>query len=219
MAESLAQRVGRLVSASFNAVVSELEDNAPQMLMEQALRELAQATDQVRTELGQQLAQKHRANVRLLEENARHETLGEQIELAVAQGRDDLAQAGIAEQLDIEAQLPVLENCLSDCQAREKELEGYIAALQAKQRELQAQLQSFIAQQNSLNTSPIAAGTNSGAQQQAQRAEEAFERAMQRATGLPGREVKQNAQQLAELEALARDNRIQERLAALKAGR
>ena len=66
---------------------------------------------------------------------------------SVAAGRDDLAEAGIAEQMDIEARLPVLENTIADCAAQEKELEGFIAALQAKKREMQQQLQDWRAAQ------------------------------------------------------------------------
>ena len=50
------------------------------------------------------------------------------------------------------------------------------------------------------------------------RAESAFDRVMERQTNLPGTQTKvKTASKLAELEDLARKNRIQERLAEVKA--
>jgi len=96
MKESIGSRVGRLIAGSVNAVISAVENAAPEVVMEQALREIDGATDEVRTELGRVIAAKHLANKRLIEESRKHESLAEQIELAVKQGREDLAEAAIA---------------------------------------------------------------------------------------------------------------------------
>ena len=97
MKEAIGARVGRLIAGSVNALIDAVENAAPEVVMEQALREIDGATDEVRVELGKVLATKHLANKRLLEENRKHEELGEQIELAVTQGREDLAEAAIAQ--------------------------------------------------------------------------------------------------------------------------
>lgn len=219
MNESLARRVGRLVSGSLNALVSAVETAAPESVMEQAIREIDAAIDEVRAELGQQIAQKHVTSKRLMEENTRHEALAEQLELAVAQGRDELAEAGIAEQMDIEARLPVLEATIADCLAREKELDAYVQALQAKRRDMRGELQAFQRQQAERQVTAQAAMPAGSAplERRAERASAAFERVLGAASGLPVREASGNARQLAELEELARRNRVAERLAALKA--
>ncbi|MBI2381441.1 MAG: PspA/IM30 family protein [Gammaproteobacteria bacterium] len=219
MNENLARRVGRLVSGSLNALVSAVENAAPEAVMEQAIREIDAVIDEVRAELGQQLAQKHVTSKRLMEENARHENLAGQLELAVAEGRDDLAEAGIAEQMDIEARLPVLEATIADCLAREKELEAYVQALQAKRRDMRAELQAFQKQQAE-RQAPAQPGMPAGtapAERRADQAGAAFERVLGAASGLPPREASGNGRQLAELEELARRNRVAERLAAMKA--
>ena len=144
MAESIGTRVGRIIAGSVHALVDTVENAAPEMVMEQAIREVDEVIDDVRAELGRAAANKHLASTRLMEENRKHEELGAQIELAVGQARDDLASAAIARQLDIEAQIPVLETTIADCQGREKELEGYIAALQAKKREMQEAVRQFV---------------------------------------------------------------------------
>jgi phage shock protein A len=221
MSESITRRVARLVSGSVNALVDAVETSAPEAVMEQAIRELDTAIADTRTELGQQVAQKHLASKKLMEENSRYEALAGHLEVAVVNGRDDLAEAGIAEQMDIEARIPVLEASISDCAAREKELEGFIQALQAKKREMKAELSAFVQAQAAKNTAATA-GTraSTSATDKAERASDAFGRVLEKASGIAGRDTGLgNAGKLAELEELARKNRVAERLAALKAGK
>lgn len=221
MSESIARRVARLVSGSVNALVDAVENSAPETVMEQAIRELDSAITDTRAELGQLIAQKHLASKKLMEENNRHDALSSQLEVAVANGRDDLAEAGIAEQMDIEARIPVLESAISDSANREKELEGFVQALQAKKREMQAELRSFIqAQQATTAAASAAAQRGDTAADKAGRASDAFGRVLENASGLAGRDTNlSNAAKLAELDELARKNRVAERLAALKAGK
>ncbi len=221
MSESITRRVARLVSGSVNALVDAVENSAPETVMEQAIRELDAAIADTRSELGQQVAQKHLASKKLMEENSRYEALAGQLEVAVANGRDDLAEAGIAEQMDIEARIPVLEAAIADGAAREKELEGFVQALQAKKREMQAELRAFVqAQQASSQAASTAAQRGDTAAEKAGRASDAFGRVLEKASGIAGRDTNlSNAGKLAELEDLARKNRVAERLAALKAGK
>lgn len=222
MSESITRRVARLVSGSVNALVDAVENSAPETVMEQAIRELDNAIADTRSELGQQVAQKHLASKKLMEENSRYEMLAEQLQVAVENGRDDLAEAGIAEQMDIEARIPVLEASIADCANKEKELEGFIQALQAKKREMRAELQAFVqAQQAKANVGSQSATAKQGsAEQKAERATDAFGRILERNSGIPGRDNGLgNAGKLAELEELSRKNRVAERLAALKAGK
>ena len=79
--------------------------------------------------------------------------------LPLTAGRDDLAEAGIAEQMDIEARLPILENTIADCAAQEKELEGFIAALQAKTRDAAA-VQDWRAAQQNAGAGKVAGGSD-----------------------------------------------------------
>jgi len=220
MKESLTGRVGRIISGSANALVSAVENAAPEMVMEEIIREIDGAIDEVRTELGRQVAAKHLANTRLMEENRKHEELSEQITTAVAQGRDDLAEAGIARQLDIEAQIPVLERAIIEAGDKEHELEGYVQALLGKKREMREELKRLATVR--AESSAVAAGGSSGGGSVANRvskAEAAFDRIMERQSGLPGGSATgdaQSAAKLVELEELTRNNRIKERLAVIK---
>ena len=143
MSDTLARRVGRLVSGGFHALVDAAENSMPEASMNEAIRELERTLDEVKQELGKVSAQKHLANKRLMDENNRHEALFEDIQIALQQEREDLASAGIAEQMDIEARIPVLESTIADNVLQEKELEAFVVALQAKQRQMQQQLRDW----------------------------------------------------------------------------
>ncbi|MDO4640966.1 MAG: PspA/IM30 family protein [Neisseria sp.] len=218
MSETLARRVGRLVSGGFHALMDAAENLAPEAVMNESIREIERAVDEVRLELGRVLAQKHLATKKMADESNRHEALSANLQTAVDAGRDDLAEAGIAEQMDIEARLPVLENTIADCAAQEKELEGFIAALQAKKREMQQQLQQWrAAQQNAGGASGAAGGGDlNRIARNAEKSGNAFDRLMGRQNAVHSSTDAAQLAKLKELEDLSRNNRIQERLAALK---
>ena len=220
MSETLSRRVGRLVSGGFHALIDAAENLAPEAVMNESIREIERAVDEVRAELGKVLAQKHLAAKKMADESNRHEAIDANLQAAVNAGRDDLAEAGIAEQMDIEARLPVLENTIADCAAQEKELEGFIAALQAKKREMQQQLQDWRAAQQSVGAGKAAGGNGSDLNRIASDAEKsgnAFDRVMGRQNSVHNSTDAAQLAKLKELEDLSRNNRIAERLAALKA--
>ncbi len=220
MSETLSRRVGRLVSGGFHALIDAAENLAPEAVMNESIREIERAVDEVRAELGKVLAQKHLAAKKMADESNRHEAIDANLQAAVTAGRDDLAEAGIAEQMDIEARLPILENTIADCAAQEKELEGFIAALQAKKREMQQQLQDWRAAQQSVGAGKAAGGNGSDLNRIARDAEKsgnAFDRVMGRQNSVHSSTDAAQLAKLKELEDLSRNNRIAERLAALKA--
>lgn len=222
MSETLSRRVGRLVSGGFHALIDAAENLAPEAVMNESIREIERAVDEVRAELGKVLAQKHLAAKKMADESNRHEAIDANLQAAVDAGRDDLAEAGIAEQMDIEARLPILENTIADCAAQEKELEGFIAALQAKKREMQQQLQDWRAAQQSMGTGKTVGGNGSDLNRIARDAEKsgnAFDRVMGRQNSIHSSTDAAQLAKLKELEDLSRNNRIAERLAALKAGK
>lgn len=222
MKETLINRVGRIISGSIHSLMDSVENAAPEAVLTEAIREVTSAIDDIRQELGQVVAKKHLAGTKIMEENKRHGSLGEKIKIAVDENRDDLAEAAIARQLDIEAQIPVLEATLKECNAQEKELENYLNALMAKRREMNAELiqfrESAKAAENTVPHPPQSSGQES-VESRVNKAETAFDRVIEGATGLPGQAGatdRKAAVQLAELEELARKNRIQERLARIK---
>ena len=221
MAEGLVSRVTRLVSGSVNSIVDAVENAAPETVMREAIREVERAITDVRAELGKAAANKHHANKRLMEATAKHEALAGQIEVAVGEGRDDLAEAAISRQLDLEAQIPLLEHALTDVGEQEAELEGYVLALQGRKSEMESDLQAFLDTRTQTNGKGDAPGAAAeiAAENRADKAESAFNRVLHGATGIAGSGAadRETAAKLAELENISRSNRVKERLAALKA--
>ncbi len=113
MKDSISARIRRIITGTANSIVSRIEGLAPETILEQAIDEVDSAIDEVKAELGLVIAQKHhvsKAMSRLNEENVR---LEEQILVAMREGRDDLAETAVGRQVDIEDQLPALENQLA----------------------------------------------------------------------------------------------------------
>ena len=222
MAESIINRVGRIISGSANALIDAVENASPSLVMEQAIREIDQAIDDVRLELGKVIVSKHLASKRLSEKNSRHEEFSDKIKIAIDQDRDDLAEAAIAVQLDIEAQIPILENTIAQSAEREVELESYINALQAKKREMKNELNSFLQSQKEKNISALSKDNNFAFNENSvgravDKATSAFDRILEKKTGIS--DITSNNKDLVklqQLENLALDNRIKERMAAIK---
>jgi len=214
MKNSLTDRVGRIISGSLNALINSVENAVPESIMEEAINEIDGAIDEIRVEMGRVIANKHLGNTRLMEERKKHLELNQKITLALGENREDLAEAAISQQLDIEAQIPVLETTIGEYAGQEKYLEGYVIALQAKKREMKNELQQFRdAHKQSVKTS----GNPVGAR--IEKATSAFDRVITKATGALGSTTltdRKTLTKLSELEELARNNRIKERLTALR---
>ena len=104
MTDTIASRVTRVIGGSVHALLDAVENAAPEATTAQAIREVDQAIDEVRSELGRVEAVKHLATSSLNKLNTQKETLGEQIDIAVTKGDETLARAGIAKQIDIDDQ-------------------------------------------------------------------------------------------------------------------
>lgn len=222
MSETLKNRVGRIIAGSVHALLDRMEDQAPEAMMEQSIREADAVIDDVRHELGIVSANRHLSQQQHASLNGQHAKLASQVEDALTSGREDLARAAVARQLDIEAQLPVLETTLGEFTRQEAELQGYVAALLAKKREMQDAVSDFRkSRAAAASASPSVAGAaGSSTEHRMDSVTGAFDRIYERQTGLSGTargQSLQQAAQLKELDEMVRDNKIAERLAQLKA--
>ncbi|SDR33422.1 PspA/IM30 family protein [Pseudovibrio sp. Tun.PSC04-5.I4] len=221
MTESLLSRVGRLVSGTANSIVDAVENAAPDLIMKQAIRELESAVEDVRDALGLAAVKKHVASQRLAETNKTHEELSEKIGIALKAGEKDLARTAVARQMDLEAQIPILEKTIADAGDEEQELNNSILALQGRKREMTDQLDTYITQKKAAMKQEAAgeAGAERKLSSTLDNANSAFERAMKAATGVPASinngSMADDAK-LAKLDKMTRDHRVEERLAALE---
>jgi phage shock protein A len=201
------------------ALLDKLEDQAPEAMMQQAVRELDKVADEVRQELGRAAANRHLAQQQHADLNRRHTDLSANIEQAIAQQREDLARAAVARQLDIEAQIPVLEATLGDLAKEEAELKGYVDALQGKKRDMENAISAFLASRARAESVAGGAQGSSSVQVKAESATAAFDRIYQRQTGLTAAAQGASLQQAAklqELDEMVRANKVEERLAQFK---
>lgn len=221
MADKLRTRVTRIIASGAHALLDKLEDTAPVALLEQSVREVEEVTDEVRAELGRLVASRHVTQQQHAHLSREHDTLSAAIATALAQQREDLAKIAIARQIDIEAQLPVLEASLAELGQQDKELSSFIEALMGKKREMEQAIVDFETARR-LAQSPAPGQASPGhAAARLQSVQSAFDQTYQRQTGLSpaghGAGLEQAAR-LKELGQLVLENKINERLAALKAG-
>ena len=211
MNENITNRVSRLISGSINALVDAAENISPEIVMQESIREIDSAISEVRHELGKVVVAQHNIQERIESEQKKFKELSEQIQVALQEEREDLAEAAISKQMDIEAQLPILEKSLENNTKQIKELESYITALQAKNREMSDELRNFKERKKTTQTSTA---SNSDVKQNVSKSEAAFNRAMGINSSFSSNT---DEAKLAQLEELTRKNRIQERLNVIKA--
>lgn len=222
MSENLVWRVKRLVSGSVNGLVDAMETAAAESVMREAIREIERTVDDVRDELGKITATRYQTLRHIDKLKAKAAELADKSKFAVDQGRDDLAEAAISRQLDLEAQLPVLEQTLEDAAKQQSELEGYVAALNGRKREMEADLAAYA---NARMAAASVAGTDlpankiNKAERRVENAQSAFDRAMNGPSGVPGavKPDRETVAKLHELEKVSRSAEVAARLAAVKA--
>lgn len=222
MSESLVLRVKRLISGSANGVVDALETVNAEMVMREAVREIERATDDVREELAHAMTARHQT-ARLLEHTkAKLVELSGRAKLAVDQARDDLAEAALSRQLDLEAEIPAHEAKIVELTTKQTELEGYVAGLAARRREMENDIAAFVAASASAARAAGSAGPEASvatkAERRADQAQQAFDRAMGSPAAGAARPDRETAARLHELDRLSRSSKVAERLANLKSG-
>ncbi len=215
MPDSLLNRITRLVSGLTHNAIEQAEQAASVPIMEQAIRDIDDAVKEVRSEIGKHEATKHNARRRMSELQQEHDTLSEKIALAVKDSKDDLAEAGVGRQLDIENQLALLERTLGEADEEITKLTDSLAALQASRREAQGRLRDLKAAAPASAEGDVAGGSK--AQSQADAAMDAAQRLGEKFTGLPSEESHISNRDLDDLAELHRQHAIQERLAKHKA--
>ncbi|MGX7703781.1 PspA/IM30 family protein [Methylobacterium sp. Gmos1] len=216
MAESIFNRISRILTASVEDSVDRLEQAGGEAVMREAIREADRAVDRVAAEREAALARRLQAARQQALLAKRIEALTEKARFALESGREDLAEAALSQQFDFEAQAVTLAEAQVEAQAEEARIEEGLAALKARKAQMEDTLSAY------RQARTEAAGGSSSAERSAERqvdaAEQAFARAMTGA-GAPVRADAASLRGVAEIDVLQRRAAIAERLAALKAAR
>lgn len=219
MSDKLLARIGRLIAGITHGALSQAEEANAAAVMEQAIRDIDQAVKDVRVEIGQQEAAKFNAKRRIGELQGEHNALDEKIALALKQAEEELAEAGVGRQLDIENQLSLLHRALAEAEADITTLSDSINALHASRREAQQRLHELKAAAAGTSGDALAPGARRSATARAAEAMAGAARLGESLTGLPAGESKISHKDLDDLDELHRQHEIRERLAKYKAGR
>jgi phage shock protein A len=214
--DNVLSRIGRLIAGMTHAALDQAEGVQPVAVLEQAIREIDAAADEVRVELGKAVAERHRLQARRDELAGELRNLDEQLQVAVRQGRDDLAEVGIGRQLDIEAQTKVLDTLLGEVDQRIAQANDTLEAVRASRREAESRLRDLKQSQRVTTTGSgeITVDPLSRATAKVERAEIVAARI----NGVPNQPQAANPAALDALNALSREHAVKERLARLKAG-
>ena len=210
--DTILSRAGRLIAGIAYGAIEKAEDNNRVALVKQAIREIEQAEKEARDNLSQARAEEYRLNARRAEIERETAGLAEQIRLAIAESRDDLARAGIARQMDLEAQFEVLSKAIDENSERVDAVLTTLRAILSSLQDAQTRL-GELERSEAVADQPKAAsrrGADAGLAKAARAS-----RVIARATGVPEGVV--SSPDIDELSKLQRDKDIAERLARLKA--
>jgi phage shock protein A len=210
--EGILSRMGRLIAGVAHATVEKAEGANRVAIVEQAIREIDAAAEEARAELGKARAEEHRISSRRREIGDDIAALDAKIRTAFGEKRDDLARAGVARQIDLEAQVAALDKALADVTERIEEGQKAMQAVLAARRDAEAQLAGLKRSEEKHAPDAPRSGRRAGSDIAVARASAA----VTRVTGVPTGEPA--APELDELDRLHRERAIDERLARLKAG-
>jgi hypothetical protein len=209
--EGILSRMGRLIAGAANAAIDRIEDTNKVAVVEQALREIDAAAEEARADIGRSRAEEYRITTRRDEIGRSINELDEKIRTALDSGRDDLAKAGVARQLDLEAQIGALDKALADARAHLEEGQQALHAVLGARREAEARLLELKKSLDYHPDDPASRRKHGSATAHANRAAAA----VTRVTGVPSGRNAASAD-LDELDRLHREQAIAARLARFK---
>ena len=126
--ENFLSRVGRLIAGIAYDAIEQAEGKNKLNVVGQAIREIERAESEARDALAAARAEEYRLNARRTEIEREMTDLAPKIEGAIADSRDDLARAGIARQMDLEAQFEVLSRAIDE---NNEKIEQCVTSLRA----------------------------------------------------------------------------------------
>lgn len=218
MAESLSARVSRIVSATIEHAVDERERRGGTVVMAETIREVDRIVDEVRAEQGAAAVRRLQA---ARQEKLVAERLGkleDKARFALGQGRDDLAEAAIAQQVDLEAQFATLRTVQADAAEEEARMSECLQSLNNRKAELEDALRTFELASREAGVD-VAGGPcrDAARERKVERAQAAFDRAAGGAGAInAARTDAATAAKVGEIDALQRQATIADRLAALR---
>ncbi len=217
MSESIFIRVKRLVSGSVEDAVDAMERAGGTSVMREAIREVDRVVDEAKSERDAVTAKRLQAVRQQRMYSERLEEIQSKAQFAMDQGREDLAEAALHRQIDFEAQIEKLKQIEVEASEQERELEESLASLEMRKEYLAEELKHFEAAQMEANvdaSDPTSSVSND--KRRVERAEAAFERAMNGAGGTTNIADVENTKNIAEIDLMRKKSEIESRMDALR---
>lgn len=221
-AESIGNCVKRLLTANVDALVSALEIRAPHAVLEQYLLEFDVAIEHVRVDLGKYEAARHHAGKAMTRIGSEIEIVSGQITAALVGGDETAARAAAARRIDLEDQIGEYSRALRQAAKQADAAQSDLLYLSAKRSEVEMALRDAIAAcavRRRPTRSDAASSTSAAAC--IERIEHGFNRKFADVAGAATRHLEGQpsgeSSLLQRLEALHKDQRIDECMARLKA--
>lgn len=209
--EGILARMGRLLAAIASETIDSAESSNKVAMVKQAIREIDAGADEARQALGKSRAEEFRLKRRREELDAEVAGLTDKIRLAVAEGREDLARAGVARQIDLESQGTALERAMDFIELEIDEQTKALQAMLGARREAEARLADLEA--SLTKHAPQETGRKVGATKTV--SPDRAMAAIARVTGVPASGTPGD-KELDELDRLHREKEIAARLERIK---
>jgi phage shock protein A len=208
--ETIPGRVSRLAAGLVATVIDGLERKAPEAVAEQAIRDIDKALDELKSGLASSVAEQKRYAMQKASLVEERESLDANVLIAMREGREDLARAGIGRQDDIDAQVESIDRLIADVELRISDSRSALNAANAARREAAERVKIARRANDRKASAPSATSHRPSPEDKIAAALGAVERLTDLPAGRPREE------DLAELEAFGRSRRIDDRLAALR---
>ena len=218
MAESVFVRVRRLLSARIEDSVDAMEQANSDGTMREAIREVDRAIDEIRSSQEGAMTRRLQAARQQAMIAKKLEELTSKARFALQEGREDLAEGALKRQVDLEEQSGKLDQVQVLAREEEAKLDESLTALRARKQQMEEALAAFAIAQSDASMGGDGGFQNArDVERKVGNAEAAFDRAMTGAGGIGfSRGDAAAINQVAEIDTLAKNATVSERLAALK---
>jgi phage shock protein A len=214
MPDSVFVRIERIVRTSADRALQLAEQASGVVLVREAARELERAEEQLLADRKAADAKRERAVEAQAAARAKIAELGDHASYALGKGRDDLARAAVARQVDLEGEIKSWGAVADEAKVEAKYIDEVIAEVGVRRKRIQEELAALEREQSGVKVSTPAGRTKSRAAEAVDRADRMFERVMTERN--PAAETGEAVKPIADIVAMRRDDEIEARLAALK---
>jgi len=215
MSESIFSRAQRVVRAGIETVLDKAEQASGASLLREAIREVDQSVADMTRQGEDARRRADDAAARRERLKKEHAELPEKARYALEKGRDDLAQAAIARQVEIEDELAAAETARADALVEARNFETLRGELIARRDGMETELAEFEKEARLAKVRAVANKPSDKAGRKMERADELFDRAkawLERTDFGDGDTRRPEA----EIDDIQREDEIARRMAKLK---